>query len=694
MEIATEGIASQTLPWNGDDDLDFLFFNDLCPFSEILPGSFSQQNSSFVDTFQQYQTPVPEQQETSYRTDHGQRNIYNALHTTSAYHLPTPTQPFSPTRRQLFTELDADSESPLFAAIDETDPSQNRQLKGNFDPSVCPWKIAPSDYATLSNHIRKLAHSLPPSFSLPSRYTLSRFLEGYFRGFHDHLPFLHIPSLSILSLGPELILALAAAGAFYRFEKRKGYELYHAARSTLNWRLERRNKEVTSNLTRTSGDAQTSNMNCGSQSFTGITNSGAGDVSPTNEGQTTSLRLLQGLIVLMTLASWGNLSVVGDSIVISGQVAMLVRDLGISACDVSHEAVSWQKWVEQEERRRTLWVAYVQFNLQCIAFNVPPMILNQEILLTLPACGEEWKALNSQDWMRMRKLHTPDSRNFQVALAQLLQGHQIHKPHAISAFANYVLIHGLLQEIFFARNITPLEKATSSLQNHHAQSMEAALQAWQNSWEATYESSIDPLSPRGPMGFNARTLVQLAYVRLNANLGPHRQLASHTPAGIAHRLIDSKITVSPRSPFLDRAVLQCIHALSIRVRSGVHFVAHTQILNWSMQHSLCNLESAFLLNHWLQDIAQCIETSGLQKIRDDERKLLSIIYSLVREADLTDLSDWPTDDASAVRRLAACSARLWAETYRGNHIFEISQVVADTLAIMADVLDTPLSAAA
>lgn len=376
----------------------------------------------------------------------------------------------------------------------------------------------------------------------------------------------------------------------------------------------------------------------------------------------------------------------------SGQVAMLVREIGISTPDERHETSSWEEWVKQEERRRTLWVAYAQFNLQCIAYNVPPMILNQEVLLTLPACGEEWNAPSPQKWRQMRSLHTPDSRNFQQALGQLLQGHQIHEPEVVSAFANYVLIHGLFQEIFFARNTTPLvEQSTGSLPMSFMQAIESALRAWQNSWEATYESTIDPLSPRGPMGFNATALVRLAYIRLNANTGPHRQLSTRNPAEIARALIDGRPAVSKRSPFLDRVALQCIQALSIPVRSGIQFIARTQMLNWSMQHSLCNLECAFLLNHWLQEIARSIERFGVQTLRDDERKLLSMIYTVVREADLIELSDWADDNADVVRRLVVYIARLWAETFRGFHIFDVSQVIGESVAIIADILNSPVA---
>lgn len=672
--IAAEKHANQTIPWNETDDLDFLW-NDSRPFSEVLPASFFDTNLSLVDISQQYQVPLMEQQQSSEQAEQGQQNVDN-----------------SP---GINTEPNVNHENHLVAAEEEGDPSQNRQLKGNFAPSISPWKLTPSDYARLSNDIKELALVLPSSFSLPSRHTVSRFLEGFFRSYHDHIPFLHIPSSSASSLGTELILSLAAVGAFYRFEDAKGYMIYHAARTLINWRLDQRNRLGISNLTKTShAYADTSNIRGPPQRSPTIDNdedvhSGLSRKAPK------LLRLLQGLITLMTLASWGDRAVVGDSLAMSGQVAMLVREIGISTPDTGHKTSSWEEWVEKEERRRTLWVAYAQSNLQCLAFHFPPTILNQEVLLTLPSCGEEWNAPNSQEWKRMRRFHVPDSRNFQQALGELFQGHQIHEPVAISAFANYVLIHGALQEIFFARNTSSLvDQATGSFSTSFVQAMESALRAWQNSWEATYESTLDPLSPRGPMGFNATALVRLAYIRLNANTGPHRQLSTRNPEEIARALIDGRPAVCQRSPFLDRAVLQCIHALSIPVRSGIQFIARTQMLNWSMQHSLCNLECTFLLNHWLQEIARCIEVFGVQNLRDDERKLLGMIYTVIREADLTELSDWADDDAGAVRRLAASTARLWAETFGGFHVFNISQVIGESVTIIADILDSRLASSA
>ncbi|CAG9955465.1 unnamed protein product, partial [Clonostachys rosea f. rosea IK726] len=81
----------------------------------------------------------------------------------------------------------------------------------------------------------------------------------------------------------------------------------------------------------------------------------------------------------MAITSWGEKEFVRDALSMASQVAMLVRELGIGTPeDAPTRDLGWQDWIDKEGRRRTLFVAYVLFSLQCTAFNVPPMILNQE----------------------------------------------------------------------------------------------------------------------------------------------------------------------------------------------------------------------------------------------------------------------------------------------------------------------------
>lgn len=81
---------------------------------------------------------------------------------------------------------------------------------------------------------------MPKGFIAPSRHSLSRYLAGYINGFHEHLPFIHVPTLSVANSAPELVLALAAVGAQYRFENSRGIELFYAAKAVVLEQVKRR----------------------------------------------------------------------------------------------------------------------------------------------------------------------------------------------------------------------------------------------------------------------------------------------------------------------------------------------------------------------------------------------------------------------------------------------------------------------
>jgi hypothetical protein len=92
-----------------------------------------------------------------------------------------------------------------------------------------PWNISVQTYKHTCDAFLPCARFVNDTFSFPSRRTLSRFLEAYSQEFHQHFPFLHVPTTIICSLAPELVLAMAAVGACYRYEDNRGYDLYIAA---------------------------------------------------------------------------------------------------------------------------------------------------------------------------------------------------------------------------------------------------------------------------------------------------------------------------------------------------------------------------------------------------------------------------------------------------------------------------------
>lgn len=101
-------------------------------------------------------------------------------------------------------------------------------------------RISVNDHNAIKNRLDEFSSVLPKDFVFPSRHTLTRFLEGYVSGFHEHLPFLHLPTLSPVDISPELLLAILAVGAQYRFESNRGYALWFAAKAVSLEQIRRR----------------------------------------------------------------------------------------------------------------------------------------------------------------------------------------------------------------------------------------------------------------------------------------------------------------------------------------------------------------------------------------------------------------------------------------------------------------------
>jgi len=251
------------------------------------------------------------------------------------------------------------------------------------------------------------------------------------------------------------------------------------------------------------------------------------------------------------------------------------------------------------------------------------------------------------------------------------------------------LIHGLIQHIFFVRQTST--GGQGSLKSSDIDSMGQALRVWQAGLEQTPESNLDPNSPHGPVAFNSTALLRLAYIRLHSDLGPCRRLDTRDPIRIAWAFKNSPPLV--RSQRLGRAVLQSASALAIPVRIGINFVAKTQTFSWSIQHSLCNLECAFLLSKWLETIAMSTEDD---RLTSEEKSLLDMVRSMLNETEFAVLNEnngqvGAVDERIKIKQLSAAVVRLWAETFRGPHVFEFVKLIGASLDAYADLLEKAIS---
>lgn len=565
------------------------------------------------------------------------------------------------------------------------------------------WKLSRADYCQVKQKLSPMSGILPNGFALPSRHTVSRYLEGCIKGLYEHMPFLHIPTWSAPSAAPDLFLAMASIGALFRFEGQAAISLFYAAKTAIAFQLRMSQDErVAREFARAPSVYSCSDSTSPSTHFGH--NPASTKLSSNGQNAVDRLQTMQAILSLMVPGSWGPRQLVGEAIAFQSVLAELVREDGLSAESESSAEMtvhSWLKWIRTESLRRTKLFAYTFINLQSVAYNVVPCMLTSEIQINTPASQEEWKATTEARWKQARQdsriTPTPFYAEFRALFQSSLSGTSTPSPPS-SAITNYALIFAILQCIFLLREgraTLPTEDAVNSLRLEDIESLGRALQNWQNRWENSPESTIEPQSSSGPVAFNSTALLRLAWIRLHSNLGPCRNLSSRDPS-----LIVAAFKSCPplqRHSGLTLAIVQAAHALSIPVRLGITFVARTQTLTWSVQHSLCNLECAIFLSKWFEAVAL---TLAVTPLTTQEAGLIYMIRSIVQETGFfrskgleapVDVPGWQR----LLQHLATAVATLWAEVFSGTHVFDMVSTIGNSLSIYAKLLDdahTPINA--
>ncbi|KAM3538013.1 hypothetical protein ARSEF1564_009070 [Beauveria bassiana] len=575
-----------------------------------------------------------------------------------------------------------------------------------------PWTISSSAYARLQTEVNKFSHVLPAPFTLPSRPKLSRFIASWMRGYHPHLPFLHIPTANIDTMKPMLVLTLAATGSFYGFEHTEGYPMYVLAKAMITNELEKR--RVAATLCLLHGLPQYAEL---------PTDHSASPIREPATHHSSSqppafdVELLQALLVLIMTMSWLDAPFAQEALAMSSQLSTLTREALSQARlddddDDDANGGSWIDWGKAEERRRSIFAAYFTLNIQTICFNVPPQLTNSEMKLLLPCCEAEFRAPNADAWNSVlnAKPNNTRKRDYQDCLAQLLAGKPL-EPAVISEFGNYLLVQSLLMQIYLERQaVSPLLGPSQNLPAATVAVYDRALAAWQQScWDPTIETtSLDPsTSAQGPVAFNAAAVLRLAHVHLGAGLQAHCELLTRDPRALAEAF-------SPvRNPLLlesaraaartttTTAVRHAVCALRIPVRVGIAFVARGRTGHWSAQHAISNYACALLLTHWLDSMTRVVAEHGGDDgggggggLEAEERMLLGAVERLVEETHL-ECSLGPKKDGGRpcpgrMRRLSIAALRLWAQTCQGIQVYEIVHVVGEALSIAADLIERGL----
>lgn len=294
-------------------------------------------------------------------------------------------------------------------------------------------KITEAQRAHLVQALGPFQHLLP-GFTLPSRDSLTRFLNAYFDRVYPHFPFMHGPSFLPENYSVELILSMAASGAQYRYEHRKGRLLFYASKAIFHER--QRHREATS---------------CKSDLLPQPTIVNPDPYSP-RPTITDDIRCLLNLAIYATWQQ--DPEVVKGVCGLQSTLVRLLRESGLVEVNIpDSDKLDWQTWLRLELDRRVKLFAFAFLNLQSIAYNLPPILLSHEINLRLPCTCEEWRAVDETNWRQFRRDIPREQSLFQDALAFLLSGKDA--PSSIkpipSPSASIIMIHGLLHRILLSR---------------------------------------------------------------------------------------------------------------------------------------------------------------------------------------------------------------------------------------------------
>ncbi|RAK95905.1 transcription factor domain-containing protein [Aspergillus ibericus CBS 121593] len=613
--------------------------------------------------------------------------------------IPLPSHPYSPTYQPLplfppfhFDTTTSDYTQPTTSTSTSTTPSSSvlprhgTQLPSLHPdpttnlttitthrprPPAAPIAVTPHCrdriIATLSSYSNVISHPYTPS-----RHALSRFLGGYLTNFHCHYPFMHLPTLDIDSLPVHLIFAMAAVGAQYCREPETSMTLYKTAKAVT---LEHIRRELQWGCTTPVPQFP--------------------DTIPTATDPTTTetekekgkniIETIQALLLLISVSCWFERDPPHhEALYIRSFMETLLRQSGLN--DLPIQDGSWESWIRSEMVKRTKLIVFCFFSVHTIVFDIPPLILTEELALDLPCTEKEWTAGTAELWAQERGLRGGEPK-LQDALGGLFCHAQMStaagksRLESFSSMGGYVIIHAMIQNIWLIQKATRLPVSNGSfLSPSVITSLEQALEHWCQCWEHNQESSIDPFNPHGPLSFTSTALLRLAYIRLNVDFSSARRLDTWNPDEVARSL--KKNLAVQRSDRLTRAALHCAHALSTPIKLGINYVARTLVVSWSNQYALCSLECAVLLAKWLE-VATVPDPQP--SLTEQESKLLEFVLEMVMEAQHGVTREWLLANNT---RLSATVTRLWARLFTADYIWQLVNLIGRSLNRYADILET------
>ncbi|CAI7615774.1 unnamed protein product [Penicillium manginii] len=394
-----------------------------------------------------------------------------------------------------------------------------------------------------------------------------------------------------------------------------------------------------------------------------------------SEGGTSSFESIDRLGCLLCLAQFAtwqsDASLKTEACILQSLLSQSLRLSGLEENPQSMERCSWEEWTQEESARRTKFFAFCFLGIQNIANDTPFSILCDEINLRLPCSCPEWTAPDAVTWNLLRQTTPNEQGLFRDTLNALLSPN--YRPtYSNSPVANYVLIHGLLQSIVWTRRSVSGTLSLASSEDYE-ETFDNALRRWTSCWQQTPESNLEPLDPNGPLPFKSSALLSLAYVRNCSGVSKSRNIFSWIPSKIAESLRSSLIVDRKWSSLL--SAYHATNFLATLVNLGIQYFKHNQAVLWSIEATLCGLESCVFLEKWLSHVQSTKQDSPLT---DHEIRLIEWIQEVVHEG-LSSVNDSSFEGNIRPVLLPDQIIAIWSHIMLGNSPFPFIKMIGETL---------------
>lgn len=249
----------------------------------------------------------------------------------------------------------------------------------------CRQRIV-NDLAGLSTFIDK-------DFVLPSRHALSRFFGGYFTSFHNHFPFLHIPTLRPNSITVELFLAITAVGARYTCEPEISANLFRAAKAIV---FEQIRKQKAARVIHNPENAYRQRAAPNLKASHAPTHQ---EHSPRKDEGPHTVELIETMLLMVAITTWSEPRSSFDGLSMRSMLDCLIREekVLVAGQPQLETADGRQSWIRLEQRKRIIFVAFCFINMHTVIFDIPPAMWANQIHIDLSCCEREWRAGDEEE---------------------------------------------------------------------------------------------------------------------------------------------------------------------------------------------------------------------------------------------------------------------------------------------------------